>query len=493
MIVKKKSIRTLLLLFTMVFAVASFGTTAWAENGTGISPVPENGTSSTGEATSSKQTISSRNPEPSDAPAPSHRVISSRTPERPTSPSKSFVNDKPKSPSNTVSKSSSTVSSNNYVDPDNTISGKGNPSVATRPNTDEKRIDENAAALSSNSPDAESEDWSSLLPESSVSSAASGSMATGGAGTVTSGKSGGLSSLFLLGIALIIAAVCGIGAFIYLQFFSRKHRGGKLGHNEADGRQEDDMDGFEYDPSELKHMPDRYGRNSSYNPQPKENPSSSDPTVVAPPIHPEPNDAADNFTDINSSSDGIQHREEYEEFVQRTRPPIIPKPVSHTGSPLSTQDPDDEETLVLPHISQEEAARRAHQTQINRRRHPPLTSNAIPRNLRGRPAARQISGKNNTPPSAAISHPVASAPAASAQKQSTPPTTPTPPAPPKERKPIPKRKPASKEPETAIKDSTKPAAQQASAVTISGKEPVQAEQNNSDFDWDKFLEENRHE
>ena len=166
---KKKSIRTLLLLFTMVFAVASFGTTAWAENGAGISPVPENGTSSTGEATSSKQTISSRNPEPSDAPAPSHRVISSRTPERPTSPSKSFVNDKPKSPSNTVSKSSSTVSSNNYVDPDNTISGKGNPSVATRPNTDEKRIDENAAALSSNSPDAESEDWSSLLPESSVS------------------------------------------------------------------------------------------------------------------------------------------------------------------------------------------------------------------------------------------------------------------------------------------------------------------------------------
>jgi cell envelope opacity-associated protein A len=86
-----------------------------------------------------------------------------------------------------------------------------------------------------------------------------------------------------------------------------------------------------------------------------------------------------------------------------------------------------------------------------------------------------------------------SAPAVSAQKQPTPSTPPTPPAPPKERKPIPKRKPASKEPETSIKDSTKPAAQQASAVTISGKEPVQAEQNNSDFDWDKFLEENRHE
>ena len=164
-------------------------------------------------------------------------------------------------------------------------------------------------------------------------------------------------------------------------------------------------------------------------------------------------DTIDNFTDINSSSDGIQHREEYEEFVERTKPPIVPKPATRTAPPIYTPPKKDEEKLVLPVLSEKEAAKRAQRAQAARaqshHRQPPITSNAVPRNLRGRPT---VAAQTASP----VAHPTTQRPVAAPKSTSTPPSA---------------------------------ATQQAAARPVAV--PKKDTNTSSDFDWDKFLNDNR--
>ncbi|QNO18221.1 hypothetical protein [Caproicibacterium amylolyticum] len=448
---KKKTVRTLLLLFTLVFTVSSFSISAWAESGTGdITPTPP--TSEVPDTPASSEPAS-QEPAPESKPAESETPSqpASKEPERPAQSNAEKPSYSKPSGGNTDETPSKATSRQEYVDPDNVVSDSGAASVTQRPNTYESHINQNASAVASTSPNANSEDWSNLMSGlSSASSAVSSttvSMAAGGAGTVTAGKNGGTSSLFMLGVGLIIAAVCGIGAFIYLQFFSHKRRGGgQAGHKEDDY---EDSDDFEYATSELERITE------DTHPAAAQNSGATRATATVIPRHiPETmEDTIDNFTDINSSSDGIQHREEYEEFVERTKPPIVPKPATRTAPPIYTPPKKDEETLVLPVLSEKEAAKRAQRAQAARaqshHRQPPITSNAVPRNLRGRPT---VAAQTASP----VAHPTTQRPVAA------PKSTPTPPS---------------------------AATQQAAARPVAV--PKKDTNASSDFDWDKFLNDNR--
>ncbi len=482
--VKKKSARTLLLLFTMIFAVSSFGTTAWAESGGGnITAVPST-SEGTGKTSTPEVVTSSEQPPVSskEGPATSSKEETSQKSEPSVSKNPGGGTEVNSDQNNnngggstgggtgTSSKTQSANRGSNYVDPDAIISEKGNASVEQNPNTHENHINQNASALVSATPNAQSEDWSNLMPSSAASSGVSSvtvSMAAGGATAVTSGKNGGLSSLFLLGVGLIVAAACGIGAFIYLQFFSRKNHGGPKDYR-SDDDYENDADGFTYDTAELEHMD--VGRNDYRTPVRSNATAPAEAEVVHaahPAAVPHRDDTIDNFTDINSSSDGIQHREEYEEFVERTKPPIMSKPASRTAPPIFTPPKADEETLVLPQIPTEEAARRAHQMQT-RKHHPPLTSNAVPRNLRGRPAA--------------------------VQTVSAPPVSAAPVVQPSAPRPVQKARPsvsARPKPSTVSQPAVS-VPHQASAAVRPAPKKTQNHHSGDDFNWDKFFDENRH-
>lgn len=62
-----------------------------------------------------------------------------------------------------------------------------------------------------------SEDWNSILSTGSQASSAAGAVSSQ---TSSAAQRGGGSWLFPVGIALIVLSACGIGAFVYLQFFS---------------------------------------------------------------------------------------------------------------------------------------------------------------------------------------------------------------------------------------------------------------------------------
>ena len=95
------------------------------------------------------------------------------------------------------------------------------PSSYASVDTHEQEVEQAAsrAAEAISDPDVlSSEDWGSLLSAASETGAA-------GAGTLSSSsprtsQGGGGSWLFPVGIGLIVLSACGIGAFVYLQFFS---------------------------------------------------------------------------------------------------------------------------------------------------------------------------------------------------------------------------------------------------------------------------------
>lgn len=454
-IVKKKTVRALLLLFICVFTVASISLTSWAESGGGAITATPAASDTPASAPASETDTPSKEEIQSEAPTQSEKAPTSREESTAEESTHSERAESEKTVSREASRSenrpaSRTSSKKEYVDPDDVVSS-GKASIAERPNTYESHINQNAEAVASASPNANSENWDDLLSgvssTASVVSSTTVSMATGGAGTLTSGKSGGTSSLFLIGVGLIAAAVCGIGAFIYLQFFSRKHRGG--GASPRDDDTFEDGEGFAYTTTELDRMAsDSRGQTGG-------NPAAHAATAtVIPHRMPEvmQDDTIDTFTDINSSSDGIQHREEYEEFVERTKPPIVPKPATRTAPPVYKPAKPDAETLTLPELAPDEAAQRARQSQAarvqSRRRQPPLTSNAVPRNLRGRPTAAQTPAER-TP---------ASRPA----------------------RPVVPRQATAPQPEHPVQ---KPAQSAASHKSLRG----------DNFDWDKFLNDNRHD
>ena len=272
----------------------------------------------------------------------------------------------------------------------------------------------------SRAPSANSEDWSDVLEgiglTSSPETVSTASTASGSAvgGVVTDENQ--ISTLFIAGIVLVVAAVAGIALFVYFQFFWRRRGGSPAPAGgrppRGGGPDEEGEDPSLYTTAELSRM------------RPVQPNRPTPPTTVpltprpASSVRPVTDDTIDHFTDINSSSDGLQHREEYEDFVARNKPPIIPKEASLTAPPVHAPSivlgSEDDEATRAKRAQASAAARRAAEAYARQesgedleappqahRKAPPLTSNAIPHAVRGRPAASARP---------AVSHPAAPAP-----------------------------------------------------------------------------------
>ena len=424
-------VRVLLALFTLTLAASVSTAPIWAAQGDSGGDITADSTAGGSTTSVASEQPASSAVAPSDTPSTAPESVAPDTPDTPAASVEPAVPD-------TSSTTGGGTTQSTYIDPDNTVSGKSE-SVTSRPDTGESQVNQNASAVVSNTPNAAQQDWSNLMPSSTSSaSSKSASLAAGGAGSVTSGQKGSFSSMFLLGIGLIVAAVCGVVAFIYLQFVSHKHRA-ESDAEAALPQDEDEYgdDGYAYTEGERTRMKPPVVQPASAQVLQRQMPETMTDDMK---------DTISDFTDINSSSDGIQHREEYEEFVERTRPPIVPKPASQTPPRVYTPPRPDKDTLVLPDLSSREAEQRARKAAAARvqahHRQPPLTSNAV---RRGQVAAAPLQSGETVRQTMAEKQPTVSAVPAAAEK-----------------------------------------------VTVQEKTTA-SEKQDSSFDWDKFFNENRDE
>ena len=119
------------------------------------------------------------------------------------------------------------------IDHDTTLTAKWSP-VAEAPtksaasvNTNESAVNQaaNEAGDAVSDPDAlASQDWGSLLSSEESEASSASSQASSAAPAA-----GGFSSLFAIGIALIVLGLAGVGVFVYLQFIHKGKGGGKGG------------------------------------------------------------------------------------------------------------------------------------------------------------------------------------------------------------------------------------------------------------------------
>lgn len=121
-----------------------------------------------------------------------------------------------------------------------------------------------------------SQDWNSILSTGQQSSSGDQTASLQASSAAQGG--GGGSWLFPVGIALIVLSACGVGAFVYLQFFS-----GPGPRGPGSGSETDDSDGMEFtDISSSSTGP--YPAPPPGSPQaPQETPGSSDDTKPVPP------------------------------------------------------------------------------------------------------------------------------------------------------------------------------------------------------------------
>ncbi|WP_312695008.1 hypothetical protein [Caproiciproducens sp.] len=207
-----KSKKFLTVILTLIFAVTVFTLTAFAESNTsaqGDPPTQEPANSvSVGEGTSAQPGSSSRIEESSQA-GESSQSGESQSGE-----------------SSQVEASSGKSSS----EKPRTSSSSKQPVVNNNVNTHKNEVEARAsqAAQTISDPDVlSSQDWGELL--SSGESAASETVAAAGTVSSQTGSTpgiGGVSWLLVLGVVLIVLAFCGIGLFIYLQFFFKGRPGG---------------------------------------------------------------------------------------------------------------------------------------------------------------------------------------------------------------------------------------------------------------------------
>lgn len=238
---KIRARRLIVVLFTLVFAASVFAVTAFAaETSSAITPVDP-------------------------ASEPASQVTSSEAAPSSTAESSSAVSSKPAASSSKapVSSRSSSVSSRHAS------SSQPTRSVDTQTSRVEAMASQAAAAVSD--PNVlSSQDWGELLSSGSDSAVpAGGTVSDTSSANSAATSNGGVSWLLILGVALIVVALCGIGFFVYAQFLS--NRGGH-GSN---------------------HGPMDISSRSGGAPDPKDDTRPMD------------------FEDISSDSDGTQHRGGY--------------------------------------------------------------------------------------------------------------------------------------------------------------------------------------
>lgn len=427
---RRHRIRTLLVLFTLVFSLGAAGFGAHAQEITPGPVVSEGG----GEVPVMSEAPAVSEPPYEEPEPPAESVPSYEEPEPPAESVPSYEEPEPEGPG--YEEPDPPYSEPTYEEPEPEPVEPYEPPTYIDPTYDDdndpeaptENLDpapEISGLLSddpySRAPSANSEDWSDVLEgiglTSSPETVSTASTASGSAvgGVVTDENQ--ISTLFIAGIVLVVAAVAGIALFVYFQFFWRRRGGspapaGGRPPRGGSGPDEEGEDPSLYTTAELSHM------------RPVQpNRPTPPPTVPLTPrpassVRPVTDDTIDHFTDINSSSDGLQHREEYEDFVARNKPPIIPKEASLTAPPVHAPSivlgSEDDEATRAKRAQASAAARRAAEAYARQesgedleappqahRKAPPLTSNAIPHAVRGRPTASARP---------AVSHPAAPAP-----------------------------------------------------------------------------------
>ena len=271
-----RSKRFLTVLLTLIFAATVFTVTAFAESVASEPITPESQASSEpAPPSSTAPETSSTAPESSSSAAESSKQASSHE-------------SAASSRKETSTPSKSPVSSHAIVD--------------TQTSRVEAAASQAAQALSDPGV-LSSENWGELLS----SGAETQSQGTAAAGTTTISSTaapanvGGVSMILILGVILIVLALCGIGLFVYLQFFSNRN-GGSGGYGPKD--------------------PKNHSAGAS-----KKN--VDEPTMT--------------FTDISSDSDGMQHRGDYvpenEHDIRSSSTPAAAAPVALAPKPQAAKTP----------------------------------------------------------------------------------------------------------------------------------------------------------
>ena len=216
-----RSKKFLTVILTLIFAVTVFTLTAFAESTTSAQVDP-----------------------PSQEPASSVSVS-----EGTSTPTGNSSHEESSSPTNESSQSgessrAETSSGKSSSEKPRASSSSRQPVVNNNVNTHKNEVEARAsqAAQTISDPDVlSSQDWGELL--SSGESAASETVAAAGTVSSQAGSTpgiGGVSWLLVLGVVLIVLAFCGIGLFIYLQFFFKGRPGGGLKFAPAAGPAEAD-------------------------------------------------------------------------------------------------------------------------------------------------------------------------------------------------------------------------------------------------------------
>jgi len=307
-----KSKRFLTVFLTLIFAVTVFTLTAFAESNATVavdppgqeptSSISTGGGSSHSEDTSQGGTSS----QPGETSQPDGNSQGESSQPDQNSQAESAVSNPESSRATAVSSKEPVV--NHYVD--------------THTNEVEKRASQAAQTVSD--PDVlSSQDWGELLSSGDSSS----SETVAAAGTVSSEAEtpsgiGGVSRLLILGVVLIVLALCGIGLFIYLQFFFQGRRQ-NLKFAPAGGVQEADE-------------PETFEDISSYSDE------EQHPTAAV-------SDDTQSFTDIQSSSNETEAPAAAEptpaaksRIIAKHRPAAKPQPEKRPVNP------DQEETAPIP-------------------------------------------------------------------------------------------------------------------------------------------------
>nr|WP_319489819.1 hypothetical protein [uncultured Caproiciproducens sp.] len=216
-----KSKKFLTVIITLIFAVTVFTLTAFAEsNTTSVDPPAQE---VTGAVVGNSSSQSAGSPESSSQVSSEPTGSTSES-----SPSGSEVPQSGGESSQTGSSSEAASSSSAHTATSSSKAPVVNHNVDTHANEVEARASQAAQTISDPAV-LSSQNWGELL--SSGESAASETAADVGTVSSEAGATpgiGGVSWLLVLGVVLIVLALCGIGLFVYLQFFFKGNSSGGL-------------------------------------------------------------------------------------------------------------------------------------------------------------------------------------------------------------------------------------------------------------------------
>lgn len=198
---KIKSKRLLTVLLTLLFSVTVFTVTAFAESITGtVAPEPPS-------SASEQQPSAPASSVASEPPSSTERVSSAAS--------------EPPSSAEPASRKPPEAASSRRTNPSSRSAASSKRVYVDTQTSRVEAVASQADAALSDPGVLSSENWGELLSSGSQSQTdAVGTVSSSVSSTAGTPNVGGVSSILILGVVLIVLALCGIGLFIYLQFFS---------------------------------------------------------------------------------------------------------------------------------------------------------------------------------------------------------------------------------------------------------------------------------